>query len=62
MANGDSVSVRHKGATEQPILARHSVLSLRAREIIALVLLTLCVVALSTAVPLLLSDNYICAQ
>lgn len=52
MANGDGASVRQNGAAEQPIRARHSALSLRAREIIALVLLTLCVVALSTAVHL----------
>jgi PAS domain S-box-containing protein len=52
MANGDSVSERHNGVAEQPIRARRPALSLRAREIIALVLLTLCVVALSTAVHL----------
>ena len=52
MAPGDSVSERRNGVAEQPIRSRRPQLSLRAREVIALVLLVLCVVALSTAVHL----------
>ena len=52
MANDDSPAASHDGAAEQPAGARRAALSLRAREIAALVLLTLCVVVLSTAVHL----------
>jgi PAS domain S-box-containing protein len=52
MAPGDSMSERRNGVAEQPIRSRRPRLSLRAREVIALVLLVLCVVALSTAVHL----------